>query len=401
MTAGRLFILVCLLIISGGGYVASKVPEYAAKKIEIRLAEAGFKKAKVGNIHFARQGIVAGAISLDAGGIDGIETILIEMDWVARRARHIEVIKPSISYLLKDKNFFLAASVFTVPDLPPVPITVRDATIDLSTALGILRLQGGLTLTPGDAGHDVAGHLTSRQYGLGFETRWTGKIEPGGTTRLSAQIEDGQIKTPMLQIHRAYGWIDITTTPGILSFLGEIESGSGKISGLPVQDVYLAIRGEKDRLSLIGRSYFSGEKNTRLSLDSEISPEQSIGQIVLQTQTPRSLLSKLFQEKIIPDAPASLKDTPSFTLRLRHQPERRFEGGPLPFELSLDDNAARRLNGNILFYPDEYTWRGTVQGDADLTQDVSRWLGVEKEKSGRGFFRIEKNMGQWVPGAAP
>lgn len=400
MTVRRIFITACLLIIIGAGYVATQMPEYAARQIEKHLASAGFKNARVQTIEFAREGIIAKKIALDSKAIDQIDILQIKMDWLTRRPRHIDIIKPSVSFILKDRDIFPAAASFSAPNLPDISITIRNATIDLSTELGILRFQGSLTFTPKDSGHDIKGQMTTQQLALSFDTKWTGTVKHDGRMHLSAQVEGGQIKTPMFQVNRGYGWLDIASAPGSITILSELESGSGKISGLPVQDIYMALRGEKDRLSLIGRSYFTGEKNTRLSLDSEISPDQSVGQIILQTDTPNSLLSRLFEEKIIPEPPIGLKKLPSLTLRLRHQPERRFQGGPLPFELSLNDSTSQRLSGNILFYPDEYMWRGTVQGDADLTDDVALWLGIPKEKSGKGFFRIEKSMERWVPGIA-
>lgn len=401
MTVRRIFITACLLIIVGAGYIATQMPKYVAHQIEKHLANAGFKNAKVQTIELAREGIIAKKIALDTKAIDLINTLQIEMDWLARRPRHIDIIKPSVSFILKDRDIFLAATAFSAPNLPDISITVRDATIDLSTELGILRFQGNLTFTPKDSGHDIKGQMTTQQFALSFDTKWTGTIEHDGRMRLSAQVEGGQIKTRMFQVNRGYGWIDIASAPGSITILGELESGSGKISGLPVQDLYMALRGEKERLSLIGRGYFTGEKNTRLSLDSEISPDQSVGQIILQTETPKSLLSRLFEEKIIPEPPISLKELPSLTLRLRHQPERRFQGGPLPFELSLNEGTSQHLSGNILFYPDEYMWRGTVQGDSDLAGDMASWLGIPKEKSGKGFFRLEKSMKRWVPGLTP
>lgn len=401
MTRKRFILLILMMIAAGIGGIAWTLPNYAAKKILSSLNQTGFKEARVGSIHIIPEGIVAQNISLDAHGLDRIDAILIAMDWPARSVKKVDILRPSLSLLLKRRSLFGLAASFHLPALPAVPIGFRYITLDLSTDVGIFRVSGDVFLSPAPGGnakdHLIQGHLSSRQYAVGFDTSWTGRVTQNGAIHLSAAVEEAQIKTPGLQVNRANGWMSVSLAAGALSVATEIDSGSGKISGLPVQDMRLAARAEKDHVSITARSYFSGEKNTRLSIDVESDAALSVGQAVLQIGTPDSFLNKLQDSGTIPPPPTSLTSLPPVTLRLALQPERRFEGGPLPFELTLADTDTKYLNGNILFYGDESVWRGNIQGTPDLIQDIARWLSVPDGFYGPGFLRIEKNSGAWLP----
>ncbi|MBN8520959.1 MAG: hypothetical protein J0L77_03565 [Alphaproteobacteria bacterium] len=383
------------------------VPAHIKKQVIHALNDHGLTHVSIGNFSLSPAGIKAENIRFHEQGIDRIQKLWIDMDWLSLQARRVQIDGGEIAVLVQNPLDLFMLSKKLSPSAPRnIPWVIRNSHVDLSTPVGIYRVSIEATLSAPDSDglQKITATVETAQYEIGFESLWEGIISPEGVIRLNGDIQGGHVKAGPAQMNRATGWINIVLPAGshYPEIQTDIESGSGKIFDIPLQDIRVIFSHGRDNIQWITRARLTALENAYLSLDGDLSPpEHEMSHIVLKIPEAESFFShvetvykKEGRSFIMP--PASLKGMKDVTLFVGLQPERRFQGGPLPFEMRLSAGANDKLRGNILLYHNDLTLRGTAQGDEETIQDLATWIQLSPQKVGSDFLRLDQDLKGWM-----
>lgn len=254
LIAGSAMLLVGGLLtgsIFGGPYLVAKI-----------LHENGFPDAHVEGVSLTPVGVYIDRISLDANEFSTIDQVSIGFSWgdiiSSRHLDRISIKKMELVAEIDESGHFkLAGWDATAPTsssssvlLPVTSLLVQGATLDLDTPEGDIRIEGKATIDT-NATKDVqtvALSLWGKQRQLSFTINGNGKISNDGAYDFSAELLDGRVNVPQVELSRVSGWAAINKTAGSPSpvYSGQISAGRVKALNALLQNIDFVFDTAKD-----------------------------------------------------------------------------------------------------------------------------------------------------------
>lgn len=384
--------LLLLAAMAGGWFYG--VPHLARGKIENYLTAAGYRPHSIGEVIVRPPYILASNIQLDK---DGFNTVGLLRAKIADPS--LMPVEVRIDDLRTATTVETLASVFRLigafqKSLPAGAVTIEKMVSDFATPYGDLRLETTLTLEAPrpDGARSIVAIVRARQYQLSFDTRWSGTLGPGEAMNLDAQILDGRFNMGPARLSRLSGWFTWNAPAGgIASLAGQIDAGSGTLFDLPLQDMALTIGGTTQDTDILFRTGLSGTDTMRLSMDTKITSRGTSYDAVLDLKDTDLFFAHVqtLQPKTVPD---DLRLLGPLRVYFDYREDRRFTGGPLPFELRAVSNDKNIARGNILIYPDTLELRGSAEMEEKLAIALQQYLGIAPDKRIGGALRLDGDI---------
>ncbi len=73
---------------------------------------------------------------------------------------------------------------------------------------------------------------------------------------------------------------------------------------------------------------------------------------------------------------------------MSYMPEKRFAGGPLPFDVTLNED----LSGAVLIYPDSLDVRGTINAEQNTIGYLKHLFSIPEENMAENVIRLDSNL---------
>lgn len=387
-------------------FVMVHVPQTARGNLESMLKNAGFADAKVRNISLRPSGLIARNIELDSFGFDKIGTLRADFSWPSFLAsgKISQLTVKDISISRTDDTLPSTARqlVAELLNLPAYRISITNAVIDISTGFGDLRLNADAAINtdnkPQD--RDIHASIKSAQYQLGFDSSWEGTLDKNGRLELSAKIDGGRLNMGPLRVSRFNGWAGLDIEGSNFSFQSQMEAGGASLFQIPLHNVTLVNDHHADQASMMFRAGIAGMGDTILTADYSRQTEDQSFTALLHGPSLSDLLDFARQSgKPQKTLREPLARAGEFTATLSYQPDRRFVGGPLPFAVSLAAGDEKPAAGNMLFYPDTFDVRGSVETDTAMASALQSYFKIPSENLSRNFIRLDGNARRFFEGS--
>lgn len=373
-------------------------PNHARLRLQSMLHDAGFDRAYVRDISLSPTGILAKGITLDAYGLDGVEEIRARINWpsflLTGALKQVEIKKLSASLSSESLTLATQKLVENLLNLPRYKIDITEATIDMATDFGNIRLMldAHINREKNDKARDVRARLHGAQYQLGFDSTWEGKVTENGAMDLSGNIAQGRMDMGPVRISRFNGWAALTLSKGAYAIQSQLEAGSANLDHIPLEKISLVTDHKPGQASVILRAGVSGAPQTSLGADYAQQNDTKTFSTSFKGNDLGALLKRVREDsKKMDDIPDTLLKIKSFDLAATYQPDRGFAGGPLPFTLTLAGDGSS-ANGNILIYPENYDIRGSIEMDDALARAIGTYFNIPKDNIKGRFVRLDGNI---------
>lgn len=385
------FLLLAGVAAGGWFYVA---PSMAKGKIESYLTAAGYRPTAMGNVIIRPPYIFASNIQIDRDGFNTIGLLRAKVSDMSLTPTevHIDDVRTAVTVESMASVFRLIGTF--QKSLPPGAITIEKMVSDFATPYGDLRLESSLTIdAPDKTGiRAVSALVRARQYQLSFDTRWSGTIGADGATSLDAQILDGRFNMGPARLSRLSGWFAWNApSSGNATLSGQIDAGSGTLFDLPLQDIALTIGGTTQETDIMFRTGLSGTDAMRLSMDTKITQTGTSYDAVLDIKDTDMFFSHV-QTLQTKEIPSDLRFIGPVRAYFDYREDRRFTGGPLPFELRAISHDKQIAQGNILIYPETMELRGSAEMSESLARAMQAYFGIADDKRTGGALRLDGDI---------
>lgn len=376
-----------------------KIPAVARAHLETMLRESGFPQATVQSVSLRPTGLYASNVKLDHSGYDEIKSLRASVNWPAflttGKISGLDIRDVMISREAGEISAGGQQLVKMLLSLPDYRIAVSNATIDISTLYGEIRIVTDATVATNAETNtrDVKANVKADQYQLGFNSTWEGTLQENGVLDLSANILDGRMNIGPLRVSRFNGWIGMGAENGQYTFQNQMEAGSATFLDIPLQKLSVVNEYVQDRGSMIIRAGVSGLPDVLFTADYMKAPETSSFTAILSGKNMGSLLD--YVEETI-QRPKSIREalltTDDFQLTCNFQPERRFVGGPLPFGIDLKLAGVKKIDGTFLFYPDTFDIRGSMETNPEMATALQDYFKIPSKNMSQNFIRLDGNV---------
>ncbi len=376
-----------------------QLPSVAKSHLEDKIHAAGFPEARVTAIDLGLSHLSATQIKLDQYGFDEIGSLHAEISWpsfllsgdIESLSIHgIHIGRDSVNVLGDAKNI-----VQGMLELPPHRISVEDATIDITTDVGELRvtMSAAIGEKPVNGSRQINARIQSSQFQLGFDSTWQGSISTDGNIDLAGEIGDGRLNLGPMRVSRFNGWIGTTVTGNNYILQTQLEAGSASFMDVPLQNLALTGSYNAGKGAVIFRSGISGMPDITYTADIGIDAQNQFFQSHLSGKNLGNFLD--YVEEVTGHSktirPALLGAGP-FDFVMSFEPEKRFVGGPLPFSLSLETGGEKSVSGNILYYPDTFDMRGALETNMDMASAIQDYFKIPSEAMRQNFIRLDGDV---------
>jgi hypothetical protein len=380
-------------------YGLVQLPHKSRARLQGMMQEAGFNVTSIGSVYYRPDYMLVQNIKLDKYGYDEIKALRVYLNWPAFLfAGRIKSLSAEGVHLARPEGTVETAMrqlVQKLLDIPFYRITVSGLTLDLGTALGELRIEGDISLnTDNDPkNRDIKANLKAEQYQLGFESSWEGALQENGTLALNASVLDGRINTGALRISRFTGWVDLSAGLDNATVQTQMEAGSASLMGVPLQNLSLTYETQNKNENLIFRAGVSGLLNALITADYLKTGEDQMFQATLKGESLSDFLRHVSTETghDNPVGQAIDKDEP-FEIRMTLQPERRFPKGPEPFNLVMNIDEQKKVEGNLLFYLQTMQMRGSLETNAEMSAALGKYFKIPQNNITENFIRVDTNL---------
>ncbi len=389
-------ITVCALIAI---FSALQIPAIAKSKIESKLQAAGFPQARVNNISLSPSSISANDIKLDEYGFDEIKNLKADISWpVFITSGDVSGLNITGIHLGRDAaniNAGVKQFMANLLLLPAYRISVNDATVDITTDFGELRVNLDSTVaTDQENGiRTIKARIQSSQYQLSFDSSWNGTLTKEGNLDLSAEVVDGRLNIGPLRISRFNGWIGTDITAGKSSMETQMEAGSASFMDVPIQTLSLVSAYRDGETNLVFRSGVSGMPDVLFTADMIKKDNAPVFNAALTGKNLGMLLDYIEEATgHVKNIRPELIEAGQFQFSMNFEPEKRFVGGPLPFSLSLLTDGDESVKGNVLYYPDTLEVRGALETEMGMASALQDYFKIPSTSMSQNFIRVDGDI---------
>ncbi|HNQ91507.1 MAG TPA: YdbH domain-containing protein [Alphaproteobacteria bacterium] len=239
-------------VVLAGGFIGASIygGPYLVAKV---LRGNGFPAAHASGVSLSPAGLYIDHISLDGDDFSSIDQVSVQFSWgtllSSRTIERLNIKSIELTGEIDEAGHFkLAGWDATTPTssssstlLPLSSLLVQGATLDLDTPEGDLRIEGKLSVDT-DAAKDtqkIAFSLWGRQKQLSFTLNGNGKISANGGYDLSAELLEGRVSIPQIELSRVSGWASTRRASGAgkTVYAGQILAGRVKALNALLQNV--------------------------------------------------------------------------------------------------------------------------------------------------------------------
>lgn len=415
MTLKRIIFLVFICLLAAGVWGAVvTLPQITKNHVEAMLREAGFRQASVESVRISPTAFSARNITLNNDEFDRMESLNARLSWLEFFLQGKKIHSVTIKNLmLSEEMNSLSGLPFperwldpeAIRALPFGQLEIEGAKIDLATPHGDLRLEVKLLIRDakdGSGNKDIQALVWAQQYQLAFVTQWTGTANPGKLS-LDADIQDGRLHFDPVHVGRAAGWVSLVIADGMAQLSGQVDAGSGAFFGVPARNISLVLSNGDNKAHAFLRAQAAGTENARLAADwtmtegqSDFSMSADIPHIQEFLESVRAFRKS---DKRAPEVLTEIQK-PVY-LSAVYLNERRFAGGPFPFDLDAGVRESKQtpnekrsfLHGTFLIYPDTLDIRGSAEvQDEDMAKALQQFLSIPDEKISGTVLRLDGNL---------
>lgn len=377
-------------------YMVLQIKPVVRGHLEAMLRNAGFETVTIGDIDFYPSGFRTTDITLDPYGFDTIKSLSASVNWprflMSGKVSGLEIKDVSLS---RDSKHFgsagrqLAANLL---DLPPYRIQLTNLVLDLDTGFGAIRLTMDATAEPGksEGSHNVQARINADQYQLGFQSTWQGTLNKDGALDLTGNVVEGRLNLGPLRISRFNGWAGTTISSSGYTLQSQLEAGSASFMNVPLQNISMVNDSSAAKDDVIVRSGISGMPDILFTADLTRTEKEQNFVAALKGKNLGGFLDYIDEvtkaDKTISQSLTSLRD---FEIVGRFQPEKRFVGGPMPFAMTATADGNTLLDGNVLFYPDTFEVRGSLEAKDNMASALQSYFKIPSANIVQNFIRLD------------
>mgnify|MGYP001316863160 FL=1 len=373
----------------------------AEKKVEAILHTLGFKEALIQQSVFHLSGASFNTIQLDSDGFNTIQNLKIQTFWPRYLFKsqidsiHIDELRLSVV----PKELKRAISVFKkISNFQPLSssdLKIDNIIIDVAIFKKALRLNGNLQIKKKEKAHDIKASLSAKQHELSFQSNWSGSIdETNNTIEINNLFEELKIHSTPIQINRGNGWLSYKADPQSNSLSGQFDAGSGKIFDAPMNNISLIIGQDKNVYPLVFRANASGVESVQMTSDFHYTNEAKNRKFNASLKIPdiNQFLSYLKANEILDKSINKTNNIKQTDMFLSYVPEKRFAGGPLPFDIQIMVNQQEDTKGTFLIYPDSFDVRGTIESSQETSNFMKNIFLIPPENINDNVIRLDGNI---------
>ncbi len=378
-------------------FATSYIPATTKSNLESILAKAGFPAVSIENISLRPYGLLATNIKLDESGFDGIESMRVGVNWAS-------FITTGAISALEIKNIHISSQegmesastqnlAKNLLNLPEYPLSISGGIFDLTTMFGEIRITFDADIrVSSEKGRTVKAHVNADQFQLGFKSAWEGVIDESGKLDISGTVLDGRMNAGPLRISRFNGWLGISLDQHGYALQNQMEAGSATFMNVPLSNLTLVQEFTPSEGNLLFRASVSGMQDVLFTADMIRSAGKETFKSSLSGKNLGNLLDYAGEvtktDKTIRD---ELLHVENFEAHFDFESEKRFVGGPLPFSVTLNTPDEKLVSGNVLFYPDTYDVRGSLETTNDMALALQDYFKIPSSSMKQNYIRLDGN----------
>lgn len=366
----------------------------AEKNVEIILTDFGFETADVKKSQFTLTGMTFDLIQLDEEGFSTIKNLKVTLFWptyfMTRSIDKIEIESLEISALPREFKNFININFGT----PPADfINIQNITLDIAIADKALHFKGALNISKQEGGqYNIVGNMNAAQPEISFDGKISGALDTQTPKfNLDGEIEEFNITSTPLTINRGNGWLSYQSNTQ-KNISAQMDAGSGSVFNIPAKNLSLIIGQTGLTYPILFRANAAGMDGVKLTSDLIYAADhaQRNFDATLQIENMDKFLEGLKLQNVIAQKPNT--DIKKLESRFVYVPEKRFAGGPLPFDLSINTKLLGDLNGTFLIYPDSLDMRGTASGSGEVMNLLQTLFPIPDKNMNGNTMRLDGNL---------
>lgn len=380
----------------------------AATKVSEILTAMGFTDAAIETVHASANNTTLRNIALDKSGIDHITAIKLSKGWLSSfRADQtdITIIEPDIYRAVDHVNDVLPGLMRLNRDnimaLPPGRIVVQNGRYNMSTPTGLFQFLIDIIIERPQQGRRlVTATIKSNQDTANFVSEWRGWIEENGALLIDGVSPEMKLQIGGLRLTRGNGWFSLASTQAYPTLSGQIETGAATLGPLPLQNFSLTLDARQDHLALLARAAASGTPGTRISLDVALEPQHKTISTRLSASDPEAFFTYLNNalDRSTNQLAASFGNDNALELNVAYQLDKRFPGGPYPFDIRGINGAVEFLSGTFLIYPGTFDMRGSAKIAKAYRPAITDYFKIPDKVISGDYVRLDTNLAPLVSG---
>lgn len=384
------------------GYIFLIAPMLAEKHIAAHLSGLGFHDIHISGIHVTPTQTTATDIALDPDGIDHVASITLSRGWLNIMGGPVDVMirAPDLYRTIDHVNDFLPALDLIAPStLGALPqggrINVQNARLNLDTPLGLLQYALDIIIEPSRDGRRlVTATLKSNQPAMALTSNWRGWIEPAGTLLIDAHIPELKLRLGALRLTRGNGWLSLSNIGASPSLKGQVESGGAVLGALPLQQFSLTIDARRDDFTILARANATGAPDTFIAADILLGGGDKELALHLTAHDLPNFLTYLDTALDRPADPLqqAFGKAARLALRVDYRMDKRFPGGPYPFDLLGKVDGTEFAGGTFLIYPGTFDMRGSVKAAPAYLPGIRRYFKIPERMISGDYIRLDASL---------
>ena len=397
-----LLIFTFLLSLIAGTVFAVALPK-AESNLENYLQTLGFEKVTIGRTSLTLTGLRAKNITLDQDGLNTIDQLQAELFWPAylinNKIDSMIIEKLSIMSVIDDIQSLFShkqkLKIFNIPNIPINKLNIKKIIWDIASPQGAIRLESAVLIATKNSQKQLLAFITANQHQLSFTSQWQGHFDDKNGVQLDGTFDDVRINYEPVRMSRGTGWLSYNINDEINNFSAQLDAGNGTVFGIPSKNISVLIGQEKTHRPILFRAQASGIKGVDLTADLHLSsdPEHTSFSGSLQIKNMFDFVKHFKtlnpQKNINANA---FKDIKQLDILVNYLNERRFSGGPLPFDIKVKRDLKPDSSGTFLIYPDSLDIRGTIESNKKLINAFQPLLGISKKHISDNTIRLEGNI---------
>jgi hypothetical protein len=207
---------------------------------------------------------------------------------------------------------------------------------------------------------------------------------------LAGNVLDGRLNLGPLRLSRFNGWIGVSVDESGYRMQSQLQAGSATFMDVPLQNVSIVNDSSSRQDDVIIRSGISGMPDILFTADMKRTDKEQFFSAVLKGKNLGGLLDHIDEvtknDKVLGDTLLNLR---AFEIIATLQPEKRFVGGPFPFGVTLRADGQSILDGNILFYPDTFDVRGSLETKQPMTRAFQDYFKIPSHNIVQNYIRLD------------